>query len=128
MPAQQEGPSFPPVFDIRVAFGPDGSLSGRFGTGVLDELIAGIDEFQEAVTAHPAHHSPGAAILGAFAWLDDNRLLERIASHPYACVTFTKQLRPFRPHKLTLLQKVLKPRPRVPSSRSQGAGVVKPSH
>jgi hypothetical protein len=48
----------------------------------LDELIAGIDEFQEAVTAHPTHHSLGAAMLGAFAWLDDNRLLERIASYP----------------------------------------------
>jgi hypothetical protein len=107
MPAQQEGPSFPAAFDIRVTFGPDGSLSGRFGTGVLDELIAGIDEFQEAVTGRPARHSLGAAMLGAFAWLDDSRLLERIASYPYACVTFTKQPRPFRPHKLTRLQKVL---------------------
>lgn len=74
---------------------------------MLDELIAGIDELQEAVTAHPAYHSLGAAMLGAFAWLDDNRLLERIASYPYACVTFTKQPRPFPPHKLTRLQEVL---------------------
>lgn len=48
---------------------------------MLDELIAGVDEVQEAVTAHPVYHSPGAAMLGAFAWLDDIRLLERIASH-----------------------------------------------
>ena len=64
MPAGEEGPSFPAAFDIRVTFGPDGSLSGRFGTGVLDELIAGIDEFQEAVTAHPACPSLGPAMLG----------------------------------------------------------------
>jgi hypothetical protein len=107
MPVGEERPSFPPAFDIRVTFGPDGSLSGRFGTGVLDEMIAGIDEFQEAVTARPSRHSLGAAMLGAFAWLDDDRLLECIASYPYACVTFTKQPRPFPPHKLTRLQEVL---------------------
>jgi hypothetical protein len=107
MPAQHGGPSFSPAFDIRVTFGPDGRLSGRFGTGVLDELIAGMAEFQGAVAVHPARHSLGAAMLGAFAWLDDNRLLECIASYPYACVTFTKQPRPFPPHKLTRLQKVL---------------------
>lgn len=82
MPAGEEGPSFPAVFDIRVTFGPDGSLSGRFGTGVLDELVAGIEEFQEAVTARPAYHSCGAAMLGAFAWLDYSQLLERVARYP----------------------------------------------
>jgi hypothetical protein len=46
-------------------------------------------------------------MLGAFAWLDDNRLLERIASYPYGCVVFTKQPRPFPPIKLSRLQKVL---------------------
>lgn len=86
MPADEEEPSFPTAFNIRVAFGPDGSLSGRFGTDVLDELIAGIDEFQQAVAAQPAYHSLGPAMLGAFAWLDDNRLLARIARYPYACV------------------------------------------
>lgn len=126
MPAQQEGPSFPAAFDIRVRFGPDGSLSGRFGTGVLDELIAGIDEFQAAVTARPAYHSLGAAMLGAFAWLDDSRLLERIASYPYACVTFTKQPRPFPPHKLTRLQKVLDRGRGFPAAALEGLETLMP--
>ena len=126
MPAGEEGASFPAAFDIRVTFGPDGSLSGRFGTGVLDELIAGIDEFQEAVTAHPAYHSLGPAMLGAFAWLDDNRLLERIASYPYACVTFTKQPRPFPPHKLTRLQQVLDRGRGFPAAALEGLETLMP--
>ena len=66
MPAE-ERPFFPASFDIRVTFGPDVNLSGWFSTSVLNELITGIDEFQEAVDAHPAYHSLGAAMLGAFA-------------------------------------------------------------
>ena len=126
MPAGEERPSFPAAFDIRVTFGPDGSLSGRFGTGVLDELIAGIDEFQEAVTARPAYHSLGAAMLGAFAWLDDSQLLERVARYPYACVTFTKQPRPFPPHKLARLQNVLDRGRGFPAAALEGLETLMP--
>ena len=122
----EDRPSFPVTFDTRVTFGPDGSLSGRFGTGVLDELIAGIDEFQEAVTAHPAYHSLGPAMLGAFAWLDDNQLLERVARYPYACVTFTKQPRPFPPRKLARLQKVLDSSRGFPAAALEGLETLMP--
>ena len=106
MPTGQP-PSLSTAFDIRVTFGPDGSLSGRFGSNVLDELIAGIDEYQAAVNARPSYHSLGPAMLGAFAWLDDNRLLQRIVGYACACVVFTKQPQPFPPGKLSRLQKVL---------------------
>lgn len=53
MPTGQP-PSFSAAFDIGVTFGPDSSLSGRFGSTALDELIVG-DEYQAAVTAQPSY-------------------------------------------------------------------------
>lgn len=80
---------------LAIQLGPDGRLTGRFGTNVLDDLIGGIDEFRGAATARMSHRMLGPAMLGAFAWLDDLQLLKRISEYPYACVAFTKQPRPF---------------------------------
>ncbi len=74
MPTGQP-PSFSAAFDIGVTFGPDSSLSGRFGSNVLDELIVGIDEYQAAVTAQPSYQvsdprcsqrSPGSTTTGSY--------------------------------------------------------------
>jgi hypothetical protein len=47
--ANDPSPSFLAVFNSRFSFGPTGQLTGRLGTGVLDGLIAGIDEFGAAL-------------------------------------------------------------------------------
>lgn len=94
--AASERPSFPARFNSRFSFGPDGNLTGRFGLNVLDDLIAGIDEFRAAADA--GRRSPrdaGPAMLGTFGWLSDKQLLDRIADYPHACVAVTKQLRPW---------------------------------
>lgn len=93
--AANERQSFPVRFNSRFSFGPNGTLTGRFGLNVLDDLIAGIDEFRTAAEA--GRRSPrdaGPALLGTFGWLTDGQLLDRIADYPHACVAFTKQARP----------------------------------
>jgi hypothetical protein len=93
-PAAQE-PAFSKAFDSRFTFGPDGRLAGRFGTDVLGGLIKGIDEFSSDVAGRRLGWArrDGPAMLGAFMWLDDPQLLERIAGFHRACVAFTKQPR-----------------------------------
>lgn len=46
-------------------------------------------------------------MLGAFGWLGDQQLLNRIAGFPHACVAFTKQRRPYKPETLARLQDAL---------------------
>ena len=74
---------------------PDSRLAGRFGTDALGGLIKGIDEFSFDVTGRRLGRArrDGPAMLGAFMWLDDPELLERIAGFHRACVAFTKQPR-----------------------------------
>jgi hypothetical protein len=100
-------PSFSGQFNSRFSFGTDGQLAGSFGTAVLEDLIAGIDEFRAAATAQISHRMLGPGMLGAFAWLDDQQLLNGIGKYPHAYITFTKQLRPFPPAKRARLQTVL---------------------
>jgi hypothetical protein len=91
-PPNQE-PAFSSAFDSQLTFGPDGRLAGRFGTDVLAGLIKGIDDFNSDVVSRRAGWTrrDGPAMLGAFMWLDDPQLLERIAGFHSACVAFTKQ-------------------------------------
>jgi hypothetical protein len=105
--AADQVPSFSSVFDSQFSFGKDGKLTGRFGLNVLDDLIAGIDEFQAAAASHGSVRQLGPAMLGAFGWLDDRQLLKRIADYPYACVAFTKEQRPFPPARLARLRDAL---------------------
>jgi hypothetical protein len=88
-------PTFSRAFDSRFTFGSDGRLAGRFGTDVLGELIKGIDEFSSDVAGRRLGRArrDGPAMLGAFMWLDDPELLDRIAGFHRACVAFTKQPR-----------------------------------
>jgi hypothetical protein len=97
-------PSFSSRFNSQFSFGKDGKLTGRFGLNVLDDLIAGIDEFQAAAASQKSARDLGPGMLGTFAWLDDQQLLKQIAEYPYACVAFTKQPRPFPPRKLARLR------------------------
>jgi hypothetical protein len=103
MPANHS-PSFSSLFDSQFSFGQDGELTGRFGLNVLDDLIAGIDEFRAAAARRSSFSYLGPGMLGAFGWLDDWQLLRRIAEYPNACVAFTKQPRPFKPRKLASLR------------------------
>jgi hypothetical protein len=66
---------------------------GRFGTSILAELIDGIDDFRADVAGRQLGRArrDGPAMLGAFMWLDDSDLLDRIAGFHRACVAFTKQ-------------------------------------
>jgi hypothetical protein len=105
--AANQVPSFSSLFDSQFSFGKGGKLTGRFGLNVLDDLIAGIDEFQAASSRQTSGRCLGPAMLGAFAWLDDRQLLKRIAEYPYACVAFTKQPRPFPPRQLAGLRAAL---------------------
>jgi hypothetical protein len=85
-------PSFSSAFNSRFTFGKAANLTGQFGTGVLDSLIEGIDDFcAAAASERPSPRRLGPAMLGAFMWLDDPELLARIADFPHACVAFTKQ-------------------------------------
>jgi hypothetical protein len=93
-------------FNSQFSFGQDGELTGRFGLNVLDDLIAGIDEFW-AAAARRYSRDLGPAMLGAFGWLSDPPLPQRIAEYPYACVAFTKEQRPFPAAKLARLRATL---------------------
>lgn len=106
MAANQE-PSFSSRFNSQFSFGENGKLTGRFGLNVLDDLIAGIDEFRAAAASRRTSRVLGPAMLGAFGWLDDLQLLKRISEYPYACVAFTKGKRPFPPDKLARLRTAL---------------------
>lgn len=115
--AVSQTPSFSSLFNSRFTFGNDGKLTGQFGLNVLDDLIAGIDEFKAGASAgRPSPRDAGPALLGAFMWLDDPALLERIVDYPHACVAFTKQPRPFPPAKLARLQNTLERCPGFPSA------------
>ena len=87
-------PAFSQRFNSQFNFGQDGQLTGRFGLGVLDDLITGVDQFQAAAAPRKSFRDIGPAMIGAFGWLDDPQLLNRIADYPHACVAFTKQSRP----------------------------------
>lgn len=87
----EPGPSFPWGLDASFRFGPDDRFSGYFGRDVLRGLIAGIDEFHAAKASQRRFRVLGSALLGAFMWLDDPELLERIGGFPYASVVITKQ-------------------------------------
>jgi len=89
-------PAFPWGFDARFAFGPAGRWTGRFGRNVLRDLVAGIDEFHAAKARERRFRILGSALLGAFMWLDDPELVQRLAEFPYACVVITKQPRDSR--------------------------------
>jgi hypothetical protein len=104
--AEQE-PSFSSRFNSQFSFGKDGELTGRFGLNVLDDLIAGIDEFQAAAASQTSARDLGPAMLGTFGWLSDQRLLNRIAEYPHACVAFNKQQRPFPSATLARLRDAL---------------------
>lgn len=83
--------SFPSGFDADFNFGQEGRLSGCFGRNVLQRLISGIDEFQRASARQGGARTLGPAMLGAFLWLDDPELVQRIEGFPHACVVITKQ-------------------------------------
>jgi hypothetical protein len=91
--------SFPFYSDLigDFSFGPDNRSSGYFGTDVLARLIAGIDDFRATAEREHRSRTLGPAVLGAFMWLDDPELIERIASFPHASVVITKQVRGTRP-------------------------------
>lgn len=82
--------AFSSRFDNRFLWG-EGACQGAFGSNVLGGLVEGI----RAEMEHGRRRvdSLGPAMLGAFMWLDDDELLERIADFPAACVVVTKQTR-----------------------------------
>ena len=88
--------SLPGSMDASFAFGPEGRWRGYFGRDVLRGLIAGIDEFHAAKARERRFRVLGSALLGAFMWLDDPELVQRIADFPYASVVITKQSRDTR--------------------------------
>jgi len=122
-----QAPSFSAAFNSQFSFGTAGHLTGQFGAGVLDGLIAGIDEFRAAAAGErPSPRRLGPAILGAFMWLDDPDLLDRIAGFRHACIAFTKQPRPFPPAKLARLQSVLDRSPGFPAQALPGLAWLLP--
>ncbi len=83
--------SFPWGFDASFSFGPEAGSRGYFGRDVLAGLISGIDGFRAEAARQRKSRTLGPAMLGAFMWLDDPELIERIADFPRACVVITKQ-------------------------------------
>lgn len=79
--------------DASFSFGTQDRDRGYFGRNVLGGLVAGIDEFRAENERNPGYRTLGPAMLGAFMWLDDPELVERIAGFPHACVVITKQPR-----------------------------------
>jgi hypothetical protein len=100
--------SFPWGFDASFSFGPENRLRGYFGRDVLNGLIAGIDDFRAEAAQKPPFRTLGPAMLGAFLWLDDPELIQRIADFPHTCVTITKQPRgKYQQARLAKLQPIL---------------------
>ncbi len=100
--------SFPWGFDASFCFGPEQRFRGYFGRDVLSGLVAGIDEFRAEMARKPAFRTLGPAVLGAFLWLDDPELIERIADFRHACVVITKQPRgKYQQARLAKLQPIL---------------------
>jgi hypothetical protein len=87
--------SFPFRFDPDgdFSFGPGSRSSGYFGTDVLARLIAGIADFRASAEREQRSRTLGRAVLGAFMWLDDPELIDKIADFPFASVVITKQPR-----------------------------------
>jgi hypothetical protein len=85
-------PSFSKQFDVQAVL-EAGKRPARFGTNVLAGLIEGIDEFRHDLEQQRRSRSLGPAMLGAFLWVDDAELLQRIAEFPSACVVVSKQPR-----------------------------------
>lgn len=86
---------FPTDFNFEIAFGSDSGNRAHFGADVLKGLVAGIDEHLRSFESTYRFRTLGPALLGAFMWLDDDELIQRIASFPAACVVVRKQ--PDRP-------------------------------
>jgi hypothetical protein len=86
------GPSFYKQFDVQAVL-EGGTHPVQFGTNVLAGLIEGIDRFRRDLEQQPRSRSLGPAMLGAFLWVDDAELLQRIAEFPSACVAVSKQPR-----------------------------------
>lgn len=84
--------SFSKQFDVQAVL-EGGKRPVQFGTNVLAGLIEGIDEFQRDLEQQRRSRSLGPALLGAFLWVDDAELLQRIAEFPSACVVVSKQPR-----------------------------------
>jgi hypothetical protein len=100
--------SFPWGFDASFSFGPASRLQGSFGRDVLNGLVVGIEDFRAEAARKPPFRTLGAAMLGAFLWLDDPELIERIADFPHACVVITKQSRgKYQQARLAKLQPIL---------------------
>ena len=91
--ADSSAASFLWGFDAGFRFGAQDSCRGYFGRDVLAGLISGIDDFRAGAEREPGFRTLGPAMLGAFMWLDDPELVERIACFPHACVVITKQPR-----------------------------------
>ncbi|MEV5862148.1 hypothetical protein AB0L83_20830 [Streptomyces sp. NPDC052071] len=85
-------PSFSKQFDVQAVL-EDGKRPVQFGTNVLVGLIGGIDKFRRDLEQQRRSRSLGPAMLGAFLWVDDAELLQRIAEFPAACVVVSKQPR-----------------------------------
>ncbi|MFJ7498041.1 hypothetical protein ACIQZB_44670 [Streptomyces sp. NPDC097727] len=85
-------PSFSKQFDVQAVL-TGGTRSALFGTNVLAGLVEGIDEFRRDLEQQRRSRSLGPAMLGAFLWVDDAELLQRIAEFPSACVVVSKQPR-----------------------------------
>ncbi len=115
--------SFPWGFDTDFSFGPDNRWRGYFGRDVLRGLVSGIDEFRATAENRRRFRILGSALLGAFMWLDDPELIQRIADFPYACVAITKQQRGARHRaRLDKLQPRVEHSPGFPASALPGLG------
>ena len=88
--------SFSNQFDVQAVL-EGGKYPVRFGTDVLAGLVEGIDGFRQDLEQQRRSRSLGPAMLGAFLWVDDPELLQRIAEFPSACVVVSKQPRGKRP-------------------------------
>ena len=84
--------SFSNQFDVQAVL-EGGKYPVRFGTDVLAGLVEGIDGFRQDLEQQRRSRSRGPAMLGAFLWVDDPELLQRIAEFPSACVVVSKQPR-----------------------------------
>ncbi|MGH3757149.1 hypothetical protein [Actinophytocola sp.] len=83
---------FPVQFDHRfLRLLSDGTGAERFGLDVLGGLVDGLADYRSLHDQSPPARSLGPALLGGFMWLDDDELIEAIASYPAACVVVSKQ-------------------------------------